>query len=60
MTDRLVTTAEIARRARVTSIAVRRWTARHPAFPKPIYNTKGPLYNMQKVLDWLKATGRIK
>lgn len=57
----LVSMSEIAERAGVAKITVRKWRERNLGFPEPLKTlTIGPVWEWTKVEKWLRATGRMK
>lgn len=63
MTNTTTTTpvgiAEIAGRAGVAPITVRKWIERHPSFPRPAWRVSGnDAWNWAEVRAWLESTDR--
>lgn len=54
--DNLVNAAQIAERAEVAEITVKKWRERHEDFPEQV--ARGVWY-WPRVRDWLKRTGRL-
>jgi hypothetical protein len=58
--SKVVTAAEIARRAAVTRATVSNWRRRHPDFPEPVGGTaSSPGYDWEAVHIWLTENGKL-
>jgi SAM-dependent methyltransferase len=59
MPDKEVTSAEIARLARVRPTAVSNWRRRHEDFPRPVGGPRtSPTFALPEVEAWLEANGK--
>ncbi|BBH71847.1 SAM-dependent methyltransferase [Actinoplanes sp. OR16] len=51
--NRLISSAEVARLAGVTRAAVSNWRRRHPDFPEPVEGGRNALFALSDITDWL-------